>query len=349
MRPAPRVGIETVRQSLPDVLRLVAEILEHPAFPESEFEQIRKARITGEEQSSSEPQALAPVALGRVLSPHRNGDPRASLMPEEQIAELRKTTVEDAKTFYREFAGASNAELAIVGDFDPQATLKLAGDLFGSWKSAAPFERLTDPYRKIAPVDRSIETPDKQNAALFAGVRLDISNKDADYPALVLANYMLGGGFLNSRLAVRIRGKEGLSYGIGSGFQASSIEKNAMFRIYAIFAPQNADKVVTAMKEELAKAVKDGFTTEEIAAAKSGWLQSEKVDRSEDAGLARTLATRDYDGRTMSWDADLEKKVAALTGQQIQDALQRNLDVASISIVKAGDFKKAAATSSGRR
>ena len=66
------------------------------------------------------------------------------------------------------------------------------------------------------------------------------------------------------------------------------------------------------------------------------------MNRSGDAPLAATLATRDFDERTMAYDADLEKKVAALTPQQIQDALQRNLDVSAITIVKAGDFKKAA-------
>ena len=54
------------------------------------------------------------------------------------------------------------------------------------------------------------------------------------------------------------------------------------------------------------------------------------------------VSGRDYDDLTMAWDADLEKKVAALTSQQIQDALRRHLDLSAISIVKAGDFKKAA-------
>jgi zinc protease len=88
--------------------------------------------------------------------------------------------------------------------------------------------------------------------------------------------------------------------------------------------------------------LKDGFTAEEVAAAKSGWLQAQKVSRSSDAQIAATLATRDFDDRTLAWDEDLEKKVAALTPQQIQDALRRNLDVSAMSIVKAGDFKKAA-------
>ncbi|HLH39520.1 MAG TPA: pitrilysin family protein [Bryobacteraceae bacterium] len=334
------VTIETVRENFPDVLRLVAEILRQPAFPASEFEQIRTERITGEEANKSEPQALAMAQFGQILYPHPEGDVRRSMMPEEQIAALKAATLEDAKKFYRDFVGASNAEFAAVGDFDSKQIAALMGELFGNWKSPAAFARVTDPYQKIPPSSKTIETPDKENAMFMAGLRLNISTQDADYAPLVLANYMLGGGFLNSRLAVRIRQKEGLSYGIGSGFSADPKVKNGALRIYAIAAPQNMAKVERATREEIEKAVKDGFTPEEIAAAKSGFLQSRKVDRSEDAGLAALLTVRDYDDRTLAYDAELEKKIAALTPAEIQEAMRRNLDASQLVVVKAGDFSK---------
>ena len=130
-----------------------------------------------------------------------------------------------------------------------------------------------------------------------AGLRLNLSDTDPDYPAMVFGNYMLGGGFLNSRLATRIRQKDGLSYGISSNLTATSNEKNGPFQVIAIAAPQNVAKVEAAVKEELDKAVKDGFTAEEVAAAKSGWLQSRNVGRSTDGALAaatwrRSISTR---------------------------------------------------------
>ena len=335
--------IDTVRENLPAVLRLVAEIVREPAFPESEFEQIRKLVLTSVDNAKSEPQVLASIELQRALYPHPRGDIREAVTPQEEIEDVQKVTLDEARKFYQEFVGASNAELSVAGDFDPQEIGRLAGELFGTWKSPGSFERVTDPYRKIAPVNRSIETPDKQNAMFAAGLRLELSNSDADYPALVLANYMLGGGFLNSRLATRVRQKDGLSYGISSSLSAASKEKDGSFRVNAIAAPQNVAKVEAAVKEELDKAVKDGFTAEEVAAAKSGWLQSRNVGRSGDGPLAATLAARDFDELTMAYDADLERKVTALTPQQINDALKRNLDVAAMSIVKAGDFKAAAA------
>jgi zinc protease len=114
--------------------------------------------------------------------------------------------------------------------------------------------------------------------------------------------------------------------------------------LYAIAAPQNVAKVEAAFKEEIARALKEGFTQKEIDADRSGWLQSRQVNRAEDRSLVNTLSTRDYDGRTLYWDEALEKKVTALTADDIVAAMRRHLDPSQVSIVKAGDFQKAAGT-----
>ena len=338
------VSIETGRDSLPAVLKLVAEILKEPAFPEQEFEQIRKEELTNADASKSEPQVMAFTGIQRTLFPYPKGDVRLAMTPEEETEELGKLKLEDVKNFYAKFAGASHGELAIVGDFDETAAAAEAKELFGSWKSTAPYERILYSYEKIAPSDKKMDAPDKANAVFLAGLRLPMSDGDADYPAMVLGNYMLGGGFLSSRLAVRIRQKDGLSYGVGSQFTASEKEKNASFRVYAISAPQNVAKVQTAMLEELARAIKDGFTADELKQAKSGWLQSRQLNRAEDAALARSLASHDYNDRTLAWDASLETKVGDLTSEQIDQALKANIKPDEISFVKAGDWKKAAET-----
>jgi zinc protease len=213
---------------------------------------------------------------------------------------------------------------------------------FGAWKSAARFERIKYGFRKIAPVNVTIETPDKQNAVFIAAARLPVSDKDADYPALVIGNYMLGGGGLNSRLAARIRVKDGLSYGVGSSLSAKPNEQDGQFQAYAIAAPQSVSKVEAAFKEEMQRALEGGFQQKELDDDRTGWLQEQHVDRSDDDSLVRMLTSRDYDGRTMAWDEELENKISALTADDVGKAVRRNIDLAQISIVKAGDFKKAA-------
>jgi len=336
-------SIETTRENLPAALRLAGEILKEATIPESEFEQIRKAMLTNLDNAKAEPQALAPQKLQRALYPFPKDDIRATPLIEEQIEDVKAAKLEDARAFYKNFYGASHAEMAVVGDFDPAEVKKAAADLFGAWKSPAKYERIKTGFQKPAPVNESIETPDKANAVFLAGLRVPLSDQDPDYAAMTFANYILGGGAMNSRLANRIRVKDGLSYGVSSSFSAKTVEQDGQFQAFAIAAPQNIAKVEAAFREELALAIKDGFTPAEIDAKKDGWLQSRLVTRAEDRSLAGTLAARDFDGRTLAWDDALESKVKALKPEQLTSALRKYIDPAAISIVKAGDFKKVAA------
>ena len=71
------------------------------------------------------------------------------------------------------------------------------------------------------------------------------------------------------------------------------------------------------MREEIERARRDGFTPEEVAAAKSGWLQGRQVSRSQDAELTGLLQRELFTDRTLAWDAALEKKVSALTPEAV--------------------------------
>ncbi|HEY6509010.1 MAG TPA: pitrilysin family protein [Vicinamibacterales bacterium] len=335
-------SVETTRENLPAVLRLVAEVLREPAFPADEFEQLRQQRLAGLEESKSEPQTIAVQDIQRYLRTFPRDDIRYIATTDESIADLRAVTLDDAKRFYTEFYGASNGELSVVGDFDPAEITKLATDLLGSWKSPKAYARLSDSYRDVTPVNRTFETPDKSNAFFIAGLNLNIRDDDPEYAALVLGNYMLGGGFLNSRLATRIRQKDGLSYSVASQLQASSLDKNGNLLVFAIYAPQNAAKLEAAVKEEIARALREGFTDDEVKAAKAGWLQTQQVTRAQDGSLAGRLNNLNFLNRTATWDGDFEKRVGALTPADIRSALTRHIDPEKISFVKAGDFAKAA-------
>ncbi len=91
-----------------------------------------------------------------------------------------------------------------------------------------------------------------------------------------------------------------------------------------------------------------GFSAQEVADAKSGWLQQRTVSRSNDRELARNLGQREFQSRTLAWDADLEKKVGMLTLEQINAAMKKYIDPAKICKVEAGDFAKAAQAPAGK-
>ena len=192
-------------------------------------------------------------------------------------------------------------------------------------------------------IREKVEAPDKESAFFLAGVRIDLQDNAPEYPALVLGNFMTGGGFLNSRLAARIRQKDGISYGIGSFFSASPRDRDATFGSYAIYAPQNSKRLTTAFDEEMARVVAEGFKAEEIAEAKKGWLQERQVGRASDRELCTLLAEHANLGRTMAWEAELERLVLALGNDEVQAAMKKHVDPARISVVESGDFAKAQA------
>jgi zinc protease len=334
------ISIETTRENLAAVMRLAAEILREPAFPESEFSLLKQEELAGIEQQKSEPTQIAFTAFNRHLNPYPKGDVRYVSTPDEDIAELNAATLDQARQFYKDFYGASNAQLTVIGDFDDKEVSGLATELFGTWKSPKPFARVPSVLRDVKPVNETFPAPDKANAFFVAGFLFDMKDDNPDYPAIALGHYMFGGGVLNSRLAMRIRQKEGLSYGVGSGVFVSAIDHFGRFTATAIYAPQNVEKLEVAFKEEVARMLKDGFTAEEVATAKSGYLQSREVSRAQDNELLGRSNNYQFIGRTFQWDADFEARIKALTPEQINAAMRRYVDPSKISIFKAGDFAK---------
>jgi len=315
-------------------------VLRDASFPANEFEQLKREAIAALEAQRQEPGPVASRALARHLSPYPKGHPRYALTLDENLADLKAVTNADVQKFHADVYGLAQGELTVVGDFDRTVVGSLAADLFRGWKSKVPYARIPAVYKDMAPINEALATPDKANAYLSAGVNLDLRQDDPDYAALVLGNYMLGGGFLNSRLATRIRQKDGLSYGIGSSLSADPLDRSGRFGISAIYAPQNVQRLEAAMREELARALADGFTTDEVGAAKTGWLQSRQVSRAQDGELANRLGALSFQGRTLAFDAELERRVEALTPAAILTAMRRHIDVKKLTIVKAGDFSK---------
>ena len=334
------VMVETTRPNLAAVLGLLGEVLREPAFDSTEFRTLVQENLAQIEQQRSEPSALASIALRRYLGPFPKGDPRYTPTLDEQAADYGAATVADARRFYDDFFGASQAELAVVGDFDPAQVTRLATEKLGDWRSAQPYARVPALYQDRPDTTIVIETPDKANAFFYAGLNLRIRDDDPDYPALLLGNYMLGGGFLNSRLAERIRQKDGLSYGVGSFVGAGALDSVGSFTTYAIYAPQNVRRLETAFREEVDRMLRDGFTPTEVEQAKAGWRQSREVGRAQDQQLVSTLATYLFYGRTLAFDAELERRVAALTPDAINAVMRKYLVPGKMVIVKAGDFAK---------
>ena len=339
------VNIETIAENLPAVLELANEVLRQPSFPQVELDTLRQQALAGMESQKAEPQAVTMRAFQQHLNPFPKGDVRYVPSIDEEIAELKSVTLDQVKQFHANFYGASNAEVAIVGDFDPEVGDEDRGERPRHVEEPEAVHAGEESRRRRSrPSTACSKRPTRPTRSSWPARASTITDESPDYPALMFANFLLGQG-INSRLFARIRGKEGLSYGISSALALSPADESAMFITNAISAPENAAKVEASFQR------RDRHAAEERIQRcgnrrRQGELAAEPAAESRaERGTRRAASSNNaHYGRTLAWTAELEKKVQALTSQQISAAMRKYFDLSALTFMKGGDFKKAAAT-----
>lgn len=334
------VSLTSRRDTLPQAIALVGDVLRNPAFPPDVLDELKRQALAGIEQQRKEPEALAENAVSRRLNAaYPRGDVRHVSSFDEMVEDVQAVDAEKLKAFHRRFYGAARAEFGAAGDMDVAAVRAALEKAFGGWAGGEPYTRVPRPIVPVKGERIQIATPDKQNATLLARLDVPLSDTDVDYPALMMANHLLGSGG-QSRLWRRIRESEGLSYDVRSGVSWNSHEPHSVWQGSAIFAPQNLAKVEAAFKEELARAMKEGFTAQELAEGKRGLLAFRRLSRAQDRNLAGALANNLDLDRTFAVSARVDQALEQLTLDQVSAALRKHLRPEDFVSAVAGDFKQ---------
>lgn len=335
-------SVVTKRSELPAVLELLRAVLREPALPEDEFETMRRQRIASLEEQFNDPSALASQYVRRANSPYPSTDVRYIPTLQEEIERLRVLNRDQLTQLHQQFLGA-RGEVAIVGDFESEPVLESLRKIFSGWQAKNDYERL--PRKVFGNVPGGLErinTPDKANATYMAGIVFAMKDTDPEYPAMLIGNFILGGGSLSSRLGDRVRQKDGLSYSVGSSFAADTLDPRASISVFAICNPQNMAKVVAAVKEECGLLLKKGVSADELERAKNGFLRQMQVRRTSDRALVGMLSEDLFVGRTFRYYEELDGKIQKLSADEIAVAMKKHLDLERLVVATAGDFSDTA-------
>jgi zinc protease len=334
------VRIETVRDSLPEVIALVADILEHPTFADKELAIARQEAISDAEEQLQDPAQLAFVRLGQLVQPWPAGDPRERLGYRERIAALKKVTAKDLRAYHAAFWGAGHGEVSAVGDFDQDTLVAALDKAFAGWTSKATYERLVDKTFGPPAAAETIDTPDKEMAIVIAAHDLPLKDDDADAAAVTVASQILAGN-TGSRLWMRLREHDGLSYGVWGGLYPGDLDPAGQVMVGAILAPQNLARGKAAMLEEIDRVLTGGVTDQELEVARKGWIDAQDNAFSDDAALARTLVVDRRLGRDFGWYAKQRAALAKVTAADVGRAFKSYLAPGKLVFVLAGDQAKA--------
>jgi zinc protease len=173
----------------------------------------------------------------------------------------------------------------------------------------------------------------------LAALPLALRDDSPDFVPLILADEVLGGGS-KSRLSERLRQQDGISYGAGSSLSVGSFEPVALWRLYALYAPDKLPVLRRGVEEELVRLLTQGITADELADAKKSLLEQRKLSRAQDGALASALLGQIATGRTMAFSAALDTAIEAVSLDKVNAALRRHLRPDRLLQVYAGDFAK---------
>ncbi|MFH6943206.1 M16 family metallopeptidase [Flavobacterium sp. FlaQc-50] len=335
------VNINTYKENFKDVMGILGDLLVNSTFPENELQKTITEYNTYLESNLNDPQAIAFNEISRLTAKYPKGNIFYTATIQEQIDAFKKIKQSELVDFYQNILGANNGVGCVIGDLDTKTTVEILENTFGKWNSKSKYERAKPTYFDSQKVDKDYITPDKENAVATGKISLKMDRKSPDYPAFIMVNEIIGsGGFLTARIPMRLREKEGISYGAGSFINVPVDNDVAFWEYYAFLNPTKKGAVEAATKEEITKALKDGFTEEELKTNLVSWQNGRKTRLGSDDTLMGLVNTHLIYGIPLEDYDDLESKVKALKIQEVNTVLKKYISLDKMTSIYVGDFTK---------
>ncbi|WP_264551745.1 M16 family metallopeptidase [Flavobacterium sp. N2038] len=335
------VNIATYKDSFKEVMEILGDLLVNSTFPENELNKTITEYNTYLESSLNDPQTVAVTEIARQTGNYSRESIFYTPTVSEQIAAFKKIKQSEIVDFYKNILGGNNGVGSVVGDLDAKTTAQILENTFGKWNSKSKYELAKPSFSETKKLDKDYITPDKENAIALGKINFKMDRNSPDYPAFLMANEILGsGGFLSARIPMRLREKEGISYGAGSFIDVPITNDVAFWEYYALLNPTKKNAVELAVKEEISKALKDGFTAEELKSNLVSWQNERKTRLGSDGTLMDLVNTYlQYNVPLEDYD-DLESKVKSLKIEEVNTALRKYLSLDKMTSIYAGDFNK---------
>jgi zinc protease len=320
-------------------LELLSDVLRNPVFPDEELQKMKARRLSGLKQQQDDPQSLAFRKFYGMLFP--KGHPYHQLSIEEEAANTSAISRDDIASFYGKYYGPQTAIIVVVGDSDEQTALAKIRQYFGNWKPTGPAIKpeIADTPLQAQIVKDVIQVPDKTQVDIVLGYSGGLKRTDADFYAATVMNHILGGGgALGSRMGDVIRDQMGLVYNVYSGFEAQ-LGAGSWYS-YLGTNPQNVDKAVATLVEQMKLMQEKGATRQEVQATVdyiAGSFPARRLETS--ASIADTLHAAEFYGLGMDYLRKYQSLYRSVTLDQVNSAARKYLHPERYTLVEAGTFK----------
>lgn len=309
-------------------LALLTAVLSAPTFPEEVLAREKTRSIEALKDAATRPDSIVARRFAAALyGDHPYG---RSATPES----VERITRDDLVAFHKQYYVAGNAVVSILGDVSRAEAEQIAVQLtefLPAGSAPTALAEVTQPAHDTI----TIAHPATQ-AHIRVGLPAMKRSADADYFALLVGNYTLGGGGFVSRLMKEVREKRGYAYSVYSNFAPRVLE--GPFEIGLQTKREQAQEALKVVNDVLAEFLAKGPTEEELTAAKQNLVAGQALRIDSNAKLLGYLSLIGFYGLPLDYLDQFPRKVEQITRDDVKMAFQRHIKPAYlVTVIVAGD------------
>ena len=326
------IGLRTLTASAEreQSLRLAGQLIKAPAYPDTVVAREKQRLITAIREGDTRPGVIADKTLSKAIYPSH---PYGVAATPESVGSI---TRDDLLKFWRDNYTAKRAVVTLIGAIDRKQAEQIAEDMTRGLPESTAAPKLPDVQMTIPASEKRIPHP-AQQASVAIGAP-SIARGDPDYFALLVGNYVLGGGGFSSRLTDQVREKRGLTYGVDSYFAPS--KQPGPFSITLQTKKENTNEALGLVRQILAQYVAQGPTDAELKAAKDNLVNGFPLRIDSNRKLLTNVANIGWYGLPLdyldTWTAQINK----VTRDQVRAAFQRHVHPDAMATVIVGGPEK---------
>ncbi|OBV40411.1 M16 family metallopeptidase [Janthinobacterium psychrotolerans] len=325
----------SLKSTFPQALDLLADVVQHPQFPQQEVERQRASRIGNLAQQRENAGAVAARVEAAALYGPQHPYGYIQLGTE---AALKATTRADLQRFWQQHYVPNNAALIVSGDITQGELKALAEAKFGAWKAGAVAPSVTALPATSKARLILVDKPGAPQTALRLST-IAVDRKTPDYAPLQVMNAALGGLF-TSRLNTNLREEKGYTYGVRSQFQYRS--QPGPFSIAASVRTDVTGAAVSETVKELRAMIASPLSAKELANARNSQVLSLPGQFDTNASVSASMASTYVYKLGLDYYTLLPQRFASVTGKQVQQVAKKYLQPEKLIVIGVGDQAKIA-------
>jgi len=314
-------------------MKLLADVIEHPAFNADDLERLRRQRLIGIQQETDNVQAMAQRVGPKLVF----GDTPYGMSGTGTTDSVKALKLDDVKGFYAAHYGPKDSALVLAGDVTMAEARKLAEENFGKWTGTVSADVTIPPAPKLGPTHVVIiDKPGAPQTALEA-FGVGVAADSPDVPAISIMNYTLGGSFA-SRINMNLREQHGYTYGASS--QYLSYSDGGLFVAGGLVRTNITGPAAKELMGEITKFPGSPSTEAELTQAKDARVQSLPGQFETTEVIAGSMASLFINKRPLDYYATLPAKYRAVTAADVARLAKEDIHPDQLIIVAAGDRAK---------